>query len=109
MKPLLTTFVLAGAFASAFSPAIVRAQDLASADFSSPSYTDGALAGQNGWAQYNTQSTLPLTVTNGRVSWPGGATVNNQDAFLPFPAQPSRPKNPATAIGGIEGAVLRWI
>jgi hypothetical protein len=90
-------------------PAIVRAQDLASADFSSPSYTDGALAGQNGWAQYNTQSTLPLTVTNGRVSWPGGATVNNQDAFLPFPAQPSRPKNPATAIGGIEGAVLRWI
>lgn len=98
MKPLLTTFALAGAFASAFSPANVRAQDLASADFSSPSYTDGALVGQNGWAQYNTNSTLPLTVTNGRVSWPGGATVNNQDAFLPFPEQITQPARGSTVL-----------
>lgn len=98
MKPFFITLVLAGAFASAFSPANVRAQVLASADFSSPSYTDGALVGQNGWAQYNTQTTAPLTVTDGRVSWVGGATVNNQDAFLAFPEQVTQPASGSTVL-----------
>ena len=98
MKIFPTFLAVAAALLTAFLPLSLKAQALASADFSSPAYTDGALVGQNGWAQYNTQSTLPLTVTNGRVGWPGGATVNNQDAFLPFPAQVTQPATGSTVL-----------
>jgi len=91
MKKSPIILALAGLFTSALSPALVHAQPLASADFSSPVYTDGALVGQNGWAQFGTVSTAPLTVTNGRVSWAGGRTVSNQDAFLAFPEQITQP------------------
>ncbi len=98
MKHSFSLLALTGLITFASSLDASGAQVLVSADFSRPSYTDGALAGQNGWAQYNTQTTLPLTVTNGRVSWPGGATVNNQDAFLPFPAQITQPASGSTVL-----------
>lgn len=60
----------------------LAAQPLASADFST--YSDGALVGQKGWSQFQTQTSFPLAVTNGRVAWPGGARTNNQDAMLAF-------------------------
>lgn len=68
---------------SAFANVIV------SADFST--FADGDLVGQNGWVQYNTQSTLPLQVQSGAVAWAGGSTVNNQDAMLAFPSQIGQP------------------
>jgi hypothetical protein len=98
MNKHLTILALAGLLSVALSPATVRAQDLVSADFSNPSYTDGALVGQNGWAQFQTQTTDPLTVTSGRVSWAGGATVNNQDAFLAFPEQVTQPASGSTVL-----------
>jgi len=98
MKISFTILALAGLLPAAFVSGNVRAQDLASADFSSPSYTDGALVGQNNWQQYQSQTTGPLTVTNGRVSWSGGATVNNQDAFLPFPEQVTQPASGTTVL-----------
>lgn len=70
-----------------YSPA--QGETIVSANFSS--YTNGALVGQNGWQQYQTQTTLPLTVSGGAVSWVGGSTVNNQDAFLAFPQQYNQP------------------
>ena len=65
------------ALASAASASI-----LVSADFST--YADGALVGQNGWAQYNTSATAPITVSGGRVQWAGNGNTaaNNQDAVL---------------------------
>jgi hypothetical protein len=67
----------------------VHGETVVSANFGS--YTDGPLVGQNGWQQYNTQITAPLTVSGGAVSWAGGSTVNNQDAFLAFPQQYNQP------------------
>lgn len=78
------------------APLAAKAETLASADFST--YTDGNLVGQNGWAQYQSQTTLPLQVTAGQVSWPGGATVNNQDAFLAFPEQVIQPLTGTTVL-----------
>jgi len=89
MKKLLTFLAAATACLSATTPSNLSAQALASADFSS--YSDGELVGQNGWQQYQSQTTLPLTVSNGVVSWSGGATVNNQDAMLAFPEQITQP------------------
>ena len=86
-----------GAFSVAFLPlSSARAQALVTADFSA--YTDGALVGQNGWEQFNTQTTDPLTVSGGRVAWTGGATVNHQDAFLPFPEQITQPASGSTVL-----------
>jgi len=73
-----------------------QAQSLASADFST--YSNGNLVGQNGWQQYQSQTTLPLQVSGGQVSWAGGATVNNQDAFLPFPEQVTQPLTGSTVL-----------
>ena len=69
---------------------------LAAADFTT--YADGALVGQNGWSQYQTQTTAPLTVSGGRVAWAGGATANNQDAFLAFPEQVAQPVAGSTVL-----------
>ncbi len=92
-SPLPLAALLAGIFVSAR----VEAQtSLASADFST--YIDGALVGQNGWQQYNTQTTAPLTVASGKVAWAGGATVNNQDALLGFPAQVTQPSSGTTVL-----------
>jgi MYXO-CTERM domain-containing protein len=66
-----------------------HAATLAGSDFTL--FTDAALVGQGGWLQYNTQTSAPLAVSSGRVTWSGGVTVNNQDAFLPFPAQVTQP------------------
>jgi len=77
-------------------PSAAQAQSLASADFST--YSNGNLVGQNGWEQYQSQTTLPLQVSGGQVSWPGGATVNNQDAFLPFPEQVTQPLTGSTVL-----------
>lgn len=67
-----------------------------SADFST--YSDGALVGQNGWAQYNTQSTNPITVSGGSVNFPAGSTTNDQDAFLAFPSQVTQPTEGTTSF-----------
>jgi hypothetical protein len=75
---------------------VARAQTLASSDFST--YSDGPLVGQNGWLQFQTQGTEPLTVDSGRVSWPGGATANNQDAMLAFPQQITQPASGSTIL-----------
>ena len=74
----------------------LHAAPLASADFGT--YADGALVGQNGWQQWRTDTTAPLTVASGRVAWAGGATVNNQDAFLPFPSDISQPASGTTVL-----------
>lgn len=73
----------------ALSGGVVRGEILASADFST--YADGALVGQNGWQRYNTQTSSPLTVSGGAVSWAGGSTTNNEDAFLAFAQQIGQP------------------
>lgn len=96
MKTFFTLLVCAGVSSATLAPTLVRAQALASADFSG--YSAGDLVGQEGWQQYNTQTTLPLTVADGRVGWVGGATVNNQDAFLPFPEQITQPASGSTVL-----------
>ncbi len=96
MKTFLTFLACAGVSSATLAPTLVRAQALASADFSA--YADGALVGQEGWQQYQTETTLPLTVAGGRVGWAGGATVNNQDAFLPFPEQITQPASGSTVL-----------
>jgi hypothetical protein len=67
------------------------AQTLASATFST--YSNGDLVGQNGWQQYNTQTSSPLQVTGGTLSWvgPGLTPTNNQDAMLAFSQQITQP------------------
>jgi|GEM_PF-1561838 len=70
-----------------YSPA--QGETIVSANFSS--YTDGALVGQNSWQRYLTQTTNPLTVSGGAVSWAGGSTTNHEDAFLAFPQQYTQP------------------
>ncbi len=74
----------------------VRAEALASADFST--YADGDLVGQNGWQQWRSETTDPLQVSGGQVAWTGGATVNNQDAFLPFPSDIPQPASGSTIL-----------
>jgi len=74
----------------------VRAEALASADFST--YADGDLVGQNGWQQWRSETTAPLQVSGGQVAWTGGATVNNQDAFLPFPSDIPQPASGSTIL-----------
>jgi hypothetical protein len=96
MKTFLTFLACAGVSSATLAPTLVRAQALASADFSG--YSDGDLVGREGWLQYQTQTTLPLTVAGGRVGWAGGATVNNQDAFLPFPEQITQPASGSTVL-----------
>lgn len=94
----LTRFFSAFALAAVLVfPSRVEAQtSLASADFAT--YADGDLVGQNGWQQYNTSATAPITVTSGKVAWAGGATVNNQDAFLGFPSQVTQPSSGTTVL-----------
>lgn len=83
--------------AGSLAPSTARSQtSLASADFAT--FTDGALVGQNGWLQYNTSTTAPLTVTSGRVAWAGGATANNEDASLPFPSTVIQPVSGSTVL-----------
>jgi hypothetical protein len=71
---------------------------LASANFAS--YADGALAGQNGWVQYNTQSTNPMSVSGGRVTWAGNGNTasNHQDAMLAFASQVTQPVSGTTIL-----------
>jgi len=71
---------------------------LVSADFST--YADGALAGQNGWAQYNTSATAPISVSGGLVQWAGNGNTaaNNQDAVLSFASQITQPLEGETVL-----------
>jgi hypothetical protein len=73
------------------APVVSAQTPLASATFST--YSAGTLVGQNGWLQYNTQSTNPLQVTGGSVSWIGSGTTpsNDQDAMLAFSQQITQP------------------
>ncbi len=75
------------------APFSVQAATIVSADFSS--YANGALVGQNGWQQFGTATTAPITVAAGKVTLPSilTATVNtdNQDAVLPFSSAVATP------------------
>ena len=93
---LLFALVAATYLTVATAPLTAQAATLASANFAS--YSDGALVGQNGWQQWRTETTSPLTVSAGRVAWPGGATTNNQDAFLPFPSDVVQPASGTTVL-----------
>ncbi len=75
-----------------------QGQQLISVDFSS--YSDGNLAGQNGWQQYQTQTTVPITVTSGRIGWTGNGNtvVNNQDVMLAFGSQVAQPTTGTTTL-----------
>jgi MYXO-CTERM domain-containing protein len=73
-----------------------QASVLAFADFST--YADGNLVGQNGWQQYSSQTTAPIQVSNGVVSWAGESTVNNQDAMLAFAEQVTQPATGSTIL-----------
>jgi|688.fasta_scaffold375836_2 hypothetical protein len=90
---LATAVVVSALFAAPASASL-----LAGADFST--YADGALVGQNGWAQYNTQSTAPLSVSSGRVTWAGNGNTpaNNQDAVLSFANQITQPLSGETVL-----------
>ena len=87
-KPKLLVTLFIGLF---FSSNQLDADILASADFSG--YADGNLVSQNGWLQYNTQTTSPLTVVGGRVVFAstGNTATNNQDAMLAFSSQINQP------------------
>ena len=93
---LLFALVAATYLTVATAPLTAQAATLASANFAS--YSDGALVGQNGWQQWRTETTSPLTVSAGRVAWLGGATTNNQDAFLPFPSDVVQPASGTTVL-----------
>jgi MYXO-CTERM domain-containing protein len=89
-------------FATASSALLVAsaasANLIVAADFST--YADGALVGQNGWQQYNTSSTSPITVSGGRVNWAGNGNTasNNQDAILAFASQITQPVTGTTVL-----------
>jgi MYXO-CTERM domain-containing protein len=91
-----TTLVSATAIVA--TSATASASYLAYADFSS--YANGNLVGQNGWQQYNTQSTNPFQVNGGAVSWAGnGLTASNhQDAMLAFANQITQPTEGTTIL-----------
>jgi len=90
-------FVLGGLSATVcVASASASLQVLASADFST--YANGALVGQNGWQQYLAQTTNPLQVSGGKVSWAGGSTVNHQDAMLAFANQITQPASGTTVL-----------
>ncbi|MFZ4721634.1 MAG: hypothetical protein ACOYMI_00620 [Phycisphaerales bacterium] len=92
-----TRFAISAIVAASVSGSAL-ATVLASADFST--YADGNLVGQSGWVQYNTQSTNPLQVSGGKVSWTGGGTTssNHEDAMLAFTQQITQPTEGTTVL-----------
>jgi hypothetical protein len=94
MKSKTTSLILSLLSFAVVLPA--QAQILAFADFST--FNDGNLVGQQGWQQYLPQSTNPIQVDGGIVEWPGDATTNDQDAFLPFPMQLTQPVSGVTTF-----------
>lgn len=97
---MVRSIIGAAALAVLASGSIASGQTLASANFAS--YADGALVGQNGWVQYNTQGTSPIQVVGGRVVWAGngapGSTINGQDAMLSFGQVISQPSEGTTVL-----------
>jgi len=80
-----------------FVAATLSAQEtVVNADFST--YTNGALVGQNNWAQYNTNSDRPLTVASGKVTWAGSSTTDGQDAVLLFSNAIPQPSTGMTVV-----------
>lgn len=79
-------------------PALVSAQTLASANFST--YTLNAeLVGQNGWAQVGANGLNPVFVSpSGVVALPGGPAVDGQDVFLPFSETVLPPEEGVTTL-----------
>ncbi len=69
---------------------------IVSSDFST--FTNGNLVGQNGWTQFNAPATAPIQVAGGKVTWAGGATVDNQDAFLPLGTIINQPASGTTVV-----------
>ena len=92
----ISTIAAVSAVAAVSLAASAQATVLASANFAD--YANGALVGQNGWQQYNTQTLRPLEVLNGAVSWAGGSTDNGQDAMLAFAEQVTQPTEGTTIL-----------
>lgn len=74
-----STKILVGAVAMIAASSVAQAANYFAEDFST--YAAGNLVGQNGWAQLGASTTVPLQVTAGQVVIPGGAIVDNQDAY----------------------------
>lgn len=96
--PMNYSLTAAVAVSAALIASSVDAGVLASANFAN--YTNGSLVGQNGWQQYNTQTTNPIQVNNGSVSWAGTGTTatNHQDAMLAFANQVTQPTVGTTVL-----------
>ncbi|MFA6043427.1 MAG: hypothetical protein WC718_00460, partial [Phycisphaerales bacterium] len=82
-----STFVrtLQVAAVSAFALAAGQAQAgiLYTTDFNAPTYSNGALVGQDGWLRTGTIATNPLTVSNSATNG-GVAMTTGEDANHPF-------------------------
>ena len=61
-------------------------------------YTSGALVGQNNWVQYNTASTIPLVVANGKITFDGNRTTDDQDAMQLFSSVIPQPTTGVTTL-----------
>ena len=61
-------------------------------------FTSGALVGQNNWVQYNTASTIPLVVANGKITFDGNRTTDDQDAMQLFSSVISQPTVGVTTL-----------
>lgn len=95
MRFTFRTLSLLG-FVSCVALSQAGAEPIVSANFGS--YNAGDLVGQNGWVQYQTQTTLPIQVVGGRVTWAGAVTSNDQDAILPFASQVVQPTEGTTEL-----------
>ena len=61
-------------------------------------FTSGALVGQNNWVQYNTASTIPLVVANGKITFDGNRTTDDQDAMQLFSSVIPQPTTGVTTL-----------
>ena len=61
-------------------------------------FTTGALVGQNNWVQYNTSATSPLNVANGKITFDGNRTTDDQDAMQLFSSVIAQPTAGVTTL-----------
>lgn len=90
------SMAMAAGFSCLAATVSAHASVLAFADFST--YANGNLVGQNNWVQFQSQTSAPIQVTNGAVTWAGGSTANNQDAMLAFAEQVTQPTVGSTIL-----------
>jgi|GEM_PF-6228642 len=74
----------------------VTAQTIFESNFAQ--FPQGPLAGQQGWQQFGTIATNPISVANGHVTWQGGATTDLQDVVRPFTDLVPTPATGSTTV-----------